>query len=177
MKILDVPFFDQKDNGPNGWRQCQTSSLAMCLNYIGIKQIEDDTDYLRVVKSHGDTTLQLTHIKAMYDFGVTTCKFSTVLKKEDLISQIDKDFPVAIGILHHGHVSYPTGGGHYIVLRGYDDKYAYVHDPYGELDLVNGGWCSSAPQAGRDQKYSWKNLIPRWDLGGGWGWMFSKHYD
>ena len=93
MKILDVPFFDQKDNGPDGWRQCQTSSIAMCLNYIGLKNIKDDTDYLRVVRQYGDTTAQATHTQAMKALGVGTAYFSTTLTKQNLINQIDNDFP------------------------------------------------------------------------------------
>ena len=29
--LTGFPWFPQLDNGPEGWRQCQTSSIAMCL--------------------------------------------------------------------------------------------------------------------------------------------------
>jgi GH24 family phage-related lysozyme (muramidase) len=43
--LRNFPYFHQKDNGPEGWRQCQTSSIAMCLKYLDTPGINDDTDY------------------------------------------------------------------------------------------------------------------------------------
>ena len=169
---LPVPFFDQKDNGPEGWRQCQTSSIAMCLAYLKVPGIKDDVDYLRYVNKYGDTTLQSSHQQALNELKIPH-RFRTDMTREDLMAEVDKGFPVAIGVLHHGPVSAPSGGGHYLVVRGYTETHALVHDPYGSIDLVNGGWSSQGIGCGKDEQYSWKNLIPRWDIGGGWGWCFS----
>ena len=84
--------------------------------------------------------------------------------------------PVPVGVLHRGPVSAPGGGGHWIVLVGFDDVQGcwYVHDPAGEMDLVGGGYVSSGPVDGRFQKYSYKNLNPRWMVAGeGDGWMIE----
>lgn len=175
---LPVQYMSQLDNGPEGWRQCQTSSIAMCLNYLGVKDpvsggaIDDDLKYRPFVFKHGDTTASSSHQQALTELGVRH-RFRTDMHKEDLMREIDKGYPVAIGVLHHGHVSAPKGGGHYLVVRGYTDSHALVHDPYGSIDLVNGGWSTQGIGAGENQKYSWENLIPRWDIGGGWGWTFS----
>ena len=170
---LLVPYFWQQDNGPEGWRQCQTSSIAMCLNYLEVPGINDDVDYLKVVQKYGDTTLQSSHQQALKSLGVKA-RFRTDGRKQDLIDRIDAGFPAPIGILHHGSVSAPTGGGHYINLIGYTDTHAICHDPYGDLDLVSGTWAATGQQDGKSIHYSWKNLLPRWDLNNGtndgWWW-------
>lgn len=172
---LPVPFFPQQDNGPNGWRQCQTSSIAMCLAYLKITGIRDDLDYLPIVQRHGDTTSQDSHRKALAELGVRA-RFRQNMTTGDLLAELKAGLPVAIGILHHGPVSKPTGGGHYITAIGFTDAAWIVHDPYGELNLVDGGWSSQSLNAGRSQRYSFRNLNPRWLPEGpasGWGWVFS----
>jgi hypothetical protein len=79
-------------------------------------------------------------------------------------------------MLHHGPVTAPTGGGHYVVIIGYDDHGWIVHDPYGEQDLVNGGFIKVGGLHGMSQRYSYKNFNPRWLVGGsskGWAWLFD----
>ena len=170
---LPVPYFWQTDNGPDGWRQCQTSSIAMCLKYLKVPGINDDVDYLKIVQRYGDTTLQSSHQQALKSLGVPA-KFKTDGGKQDLINRINNGFPAPIGILHHGPVSAPSGGGHYINVIGYTDTYAICHDPYGELNLVTGQWAATGQQDGKSVHYSWQNLLPRWDLNNGvkdgWWW-------
>lgn len=171
--LRDFPYFYQRDNGPEGWRQCQTSALAMCLRYIDTPGIKDDLDYLKVVSKYGDTIYQQTHIDALNELGVYA-RFTKSTNADDIKQQIDKGLPVVAGILHHGAVSRPLGGGHYIVITGYSKDYWLVQDPYGELDLVNGGWENLSPTAGKNQKYSFKNMNPRLFVGGGgdgWCWL------
>jgi hypothetical protein len=62
---LTLPFFDQTNDGPDGWRHCQSSSIAMNLAYLGVAGIKDDLDYLKVVQRHGDTTQQAAHAAAL----------------------------------------------------------------------------------------------------------------
>jgi uncharacterized protein YvpB len=69
---------------------------------------------------------------------------------------------VPIGILHKGPIDRPTGGGHWILLIGYDEKYFHVHDPFGELDLIGGGYPLAGPEDGQNQRYSKANLMRRW---------------
>ena len=170
---LPVDYMWQQDNGPDGWRQCQTSSIAMCLKYLKVPGINDDVDYLKIVQKYGDTTLQSSHQQALKSLGVPA-KFKTDGGKQDLINRINNGFPAPIGILHHGPVSAPSGGGHYINVIGYTDTYAICHDPYGELNLVTGQWAATGQQDGKSVHYSWQNLLPRWDLNNGvkdgWWW-------
>ena len=170
---LPVEYMWQQDNGPDGWRQCQTSSIAMCLKYLKVPGINDDVDYLKIVQRYGDTTLQSSHQQSLKSLGVPA-KFKTDGGKQDLINRINNGFPAPIGILHHGSVSAPSGGGHYINVIGYTDTYAICHDPYGELNLVTGQWAATGQQDGKSVHYSWQNLLPRWDLNNGvkdgWWW-------
>ena len=174
--LRNFPYFHQKDNGPEGWRQCQTSSIAMCLRYLDTPGINDDTDYLKIVNKYGDTIYRQPHFKALAELGVSA-KFTQTADEDDVKKQIDLGLPVVAGILHHGTVSDPSGGGHFVVITGYGRDYWLVQDPYGEQDLVNGGWASTGAADGRSVRYSFKNLNPRFFVGGGgsgWCWYDFK---
>jgi hypothetical protein len=173
---LALPFFDQTNDGPDGWRHCQSSAIAMNLAYLGVPGIEDDIDYLRVVQRHGDTTEQAAHAAALAELKAPG-RFITSCSVEWAKAELDKGFGLAFGIVHRGPVSAPSGGGHYIAIRGYDASGWLVHDPYGELNLVRGGWARQGQGAGRKQHYSFANTNPRWLLEGpscGWAWIFSS---
>ena len=173
---LTLPFFDQTNDGPDGWRHCQSSSIAMSLAYLGVAGIKDDLDYLKVVHGHGDTTQQAAHAAALKERKAPG-RFISSCSVERAKAELDKGFGLAFGILHHGPVTDPSGGGHYIAIRGYDATGWLVHDPYGELNLVRGGWARQGQGAGRSQHYSFANTNPRWLLEGpssGWAWIFSS---
>lgn len=174
-QLQGFPWFPQLDNGPEGWRQCQTSSIAMCLAYLKTPGINDDTDYLRIVQRYGDTTNQATHQKALKELGVRA-RFVTDCTPARLQAELNAGLPTAIGMLHHGPVLAPSGGGHYLAVHGFSDTAWLVNDPYGELDLVAGTWARQGGDSGRDQRYSFRNLNPRWLADGpesGWAWLFS----
>ena len=174
--VLALPFFDQTNDGPDGWRHCQCSSIAMNLAFLRVPSIKDDLDYLKVVQRHGDTTQQAAHTAALAELKAPG-RFITSCSVERAKAELDQGFGLAFGILHHGPVTAPNGGGHYIAIRGYDATGWLVHDPYGELDLVNGGWARQGQGAGRNQHYSFANTNPRWLPEGpnsGWAWIFSR---
>lgn len=173
--LTGFPWFPQLDNGPEGWRQCQTSSIAMCLAYLGAGGIRDDLDYLKVVQRFGDTTSQAAHQQALASLGVRA-RFVQNCSAPQLQSELRSGLPAAIGILHHGPVSAPSGGGHWIAAYGFDARAWICMDPFGELDLARGGWARQGGNAGRGQRYSYRNLNPRWLAEGpasGWAWLFS----
>jgi len=173
--LAPFPWFPQLNNGPEGWRQCQSSSIAMCLAYLQVPGINDDLDYLKVVERHGDTTSQQAHQAALKELGVRA-RFVQNCNAGQLQAEICAGFPAAIGILHHGPATAPSGGGHWITAYGYDAHAWIVNDPYGELNLVNGSWDRQGGNSGRAQRYSYRNLNPRWLAEGpasGWAWLFS----
>lgn len=174
--LRNFPYFYQTDNGSEGWRQCQSSSIAMCLKYLDVPGINDDIDYLKIVRKYGDTTQREPHFEALSELGVSA-KFVTDADQQDIKDQIDKGLPVVAGILHHGTVDNPSGGGHFLVITGYGPDYWLVQDPYGELNLIEGTWDKTGPTSGRNQHYSFKNMNPRLFVGGGangWCWLNFK---
>jgi GH24 family phage-related lysozyme (muramidase) len=175
LALAGFPFCDQTDNGPEGWRQCQTSSIAMALIYLKTPGIRSDLDYLKVVQRHGDTTSQEAHRLALAELGVRA-RFRQNLTHGEALAELKAGLPVVAGVLHHGPVSAPSGGGHYVAIWGATATHWQVHDPYGELDLVNGGWSRQGDGAGRGVSYSFRNFDPRWLVespASGWGWVFS----
>ena len=173
--LTGFPWFPQLDNGPDGWRQCQSSSIAMCLAYLGVDGIGDDTDYLRVVRRYGDTTEQAAHQAALQSLGVRA-RFVTSCSAAQLQAELRGGLPAALGFYHHGPVGAPSGGGHWLACYGFDSRGWIVNDPYGFCDLVKGGWVAQGGRSGRGQSYSYRNFNPRWLAEGpasGWAWLFS----
>jgi hypothetical protein len=173
---LNVPYFYQRDSKTgHGERSCQSSAIAMAIEYLNPKLIADDDDYLNLVFRYGDTVSQSAHKKALDHLGLVN-KFAMNGSEQDIIRILDMGYPVPVGILHKGSIQNPSGGGHWITLIGYDKEYFYVHDPFGELDLVNGGYPMAGPTDGKQQKYTRKNLLKRWLISGssdGWYWDLS----
>lgn len=168
---LQVRYFSQRDSSTeHALRMCFSSSCAMLLETLKpgtlVGPNGDDT-YLGRVLRYGDTTDAQAQIKALQSFGVTASLVQNASWKT-IEAQIDKGIPVPIGILHHGPVGRPTGGGHWICAIGYSDDAITVHDPFGDLDLVNGGYGVTW---GARLRYGKANLGPRWMAEGpGTGW-------
>jgi hypothetical protein len=175
--LSGFPYFSQLNaaDGPEGGRQCQTSAIAMCLAYLKAPGIRDDTDYLRVVQRHGDTTVQATHQKALAELGVQA-RFTMECTAAQAQAEIRAGLPVAMGYLHRGPVGNPSGGGHWLACYGFDAVGWNVMDPYGDLDMVNGGWLQKGGNSGRGLRYSYRSFNPRWLVEGpanGYAWLFS----
>lgn len=129
---LPVPYFSQRDNQVDWWRTCNTSSCAMVAKYLGAK-ISGDDDYYQYVIKYGDTTDHDVQTKALADVGIKST-WHTTLDFDDLDKSLANGLPVVIGILHHGSLESPSGGGHMLVVIGRNEKGDYiVNDPYGDL--------------------------------------------
>jgi len=174
---LRVPFFSQRDSATeHALRMCFSSSCAMLLEALRPGTLQGpngDDAYLGRVLRYGDTTDAGAQLKALASFGVT----ASMTKAGDwktIEGQIDRGIPVPLGILHKGLVSAPTGGGHWICAIGYDADSIIVHDPFGELDLLNGGYVNNW---GARLRYSRQNLAHRWMVEGpGTGWaIIAQH--
>jgi hypothetical protein len=181
-KVLKVKYFPQRDSATtHAHRMCFSSSCAMMADFINpnaiqVSEQEDDYYMRNYVFRHGDTTDSGAQIKALRDLKVNVT-FRQNLSQAEIESQINKGIPVPVGILHHGHVSAPKGGGHWVCIIGYDKAAGQyiVHDPYGELDLVNGGYYGSTN--GASMRYSYANFNKRWmaeGMGTGWGIIATK---
>lgn len=176
-KVLEVKYLAQYDSATSqGHRMCFSSTCAMALNFLkpgaikGSGQLDDL--YLARVNQFGDTTDPNAQVKALASYGLTG-KYSQNLSLIDIELQIRAGKPVPCGILHKGHVTKPTGGGHWVLVVGVDEDRLFVNDPAGELDLINGGYGIGG--SGDHVRYSKANFQKRWEvdgLGSGWGILF-----
>ncbi|MEB3169900.1 MAG: C39 family peptidase [Synechococcaceae cyanobacterium] len=163
---LNVPWFDQLAmNDGQGWRDCFSASSAMIAAYWGKEPNEDDYNTLR--QSYGDSTSAEAQLAALRHLGLQA-EFRTDGSLQTLKDEINAGRPVAVGWLHHGPPTAPSGGGHWTVVIGYDDSGVIMNDPYGSCDLVNGGYPEN--HNGSHQHYSYANWEPRWRPQGSGGW-------
>lgn len=174
---LAVPYFGQLDSKTGqGQRMCQSSAIAMRIEQIDPSIIGDDDSYLAIVNRHGDTVSQSAHQNALTSLGMRA-EFRMNGTEALLCELLDQGIAVPIGILHKGPISKPSGGGHWITLIGYDETHFWCHDPFGEMDVVNGGYVNTNTNSGRAVRYSRKNLMKRWLIASnsdGWLWIIRK---
>lgn len=177
MTVLKVPqYYLQTDSATkHGDRMCFSSTCAMAIKYLLPKALlgsNADDDYLRTVLKYGDTTQFTSHLRACAQYGIKASFFKngtrTTLEKE-----LEAGYPVACGILHKGPAHAPAGGGHWLLVIGLTDTHVICHDPYGEMDIVKGGYLNPG-KGGKGVSYSWKNWSKRWMVeGNGSGWYMT----
>lgn len=168
--IEGVPYFNQRDNpSAQGDRECFATSCAMAAVYHGACTSENQ--YLNKFPYYGDSTDPNAHLRTLQHFGLNA-KFITTGSTDDLRAEVDKGRPTPCGWLHHGTPSAPSGGGHYGCVVGYDPESEawIVHDPYGDPNLVSGGWLHYNSTAaggtvyGQHLRFSYRNWNPRWSV-------------
>lgn len=180
--LLNVPYYTQRDSATaHAHRMCFSSSTAMAAEFLkpgclGGGPNADDVMLTKHVFKYGDSTNSTAQIRGLADLGIHAT-FRQNLKRQDVIDQLRKNIPIPVGILHHGPVSAPRGGGHWVLIIGIDLETSHyiVHDPYGDLDLLHGGYNGSTN--GARLRYSFKNFEPRWmaeGQGTGWGLILVK---
>lgn len=164
---LAVSFESQLDNASGtGYRECFSSSAAMLARYWC--KVPSDDAYNRIRQRFGDTTSGEAQVLALRSLGLKSHLWTNG-RKEDLLNELKAGRPVAVGWLHKGHISRPTGGGHWSVAIGTWARGVVMHDPYGEALLVTGGYSRNTN--GAFLEYSWANWLPRWEVEGprtGW---------
>jgi hypothetical protein len=166
---LPVKWQSQLDNASGtGYRECFSSSCAMLAMYWG--RIKDDDAYNRIRSMYGDSTNAEAQLRALRLLKLDAY-FRTDGRPEDIEREIDAGRPVAVGWLHKGSSSNPFGGGHWTVIKGYNDTHWIHNDPNGEAMLASGGYTTSRNGAG--VAYSRRNWNPRWMPGGTGGWMLT----
>jgi stress-induced morphogen len=126
---LNVHWHSQLDNSYEPDATCNVTSVAMCLEYFGIKsqdpnqQLEDelflycqDKDY----DKHSPEDLA----RLVRDYGGQD-DFQYKAKWQDVKNWLSKGYPAIV----HG---YFTGSGHIIAIIGFNAQGWIVNDPYGE---------------------------------------------
>jgi uncharacterized protein YvpB len=154
---LAVPFKCQLDNDRNPTGSCNVTSLAMCMEYLGVTrkttegQFEDELYRYaerRGLSRHDPNDLE----KISKEYGIPD-DFRVNATIEDVKEWLSSGKPC----ITHG---YFTSFGHIVAIVGYDEKGFICHDPYGEWSA--GGYSLNAGnrQPGRYVRYSY-NLIRR----------------
>lgn len=164
---LDVTYFSQLDNYRDAGRTCFSSSCAMLLDFLQPGVINGDDDYVREVFRRGDTIDSGVQIETLRHFGVTA-DFTQNANNNSLKKYLNQGIPVPCGILHKGPSHRPSGGGHWIIVIGYEDNsnapgggYWLVNDPWGEIDHASGTYIS---ENGKMLKYSYNLMNTRWTV-------------
>jgi uncharacterized protein YvpB len=126
---LKVPYHSQNNNLYNPSGACNVTSMAMCMNYHGIKptketQLEDEL-YARI-QANGWSRHEATDLEKLVNLypGVRD-RFTPNGTFKDIYAAIDAGNPCVV----HG---YFTRFGHIIVVKGYTSNSFIVNDPYGE---------------------------------------------
>jgi hypothetical protein len=141
----------------------------MVARYWG--RVTSDDAYNLIRRRYGDTTNVPAQLAALRALGLVAL-FRSDGSRADVVAELSKGRPVAVAWLHHGPVGSPRGGGHWSVVVGRSDTGWIMHDPYGEADLVRGGYVRHTGGAG--QRYSFRNWEPRWLIEGPRsGWMIT----
>jgi hypothetical protein len=170
-KVLDVPYYSQRDNIVSGndlpHRTCFSSSCAMAVKFLKPEAITGDDDYIKKRQKFGDSTDAGAQVACLKSLGLNA-RFVQTGTNALLKQQIDKGFPVPVGILHHGPASAPSGGGHWLIVIGYEDDakapgggYFICHDPWGDLQHSIGVYNSTN---GKSRKYSYSLFDSRWTV-------------
>ncbi len=177
---LDVPYLYQLDSEISGMgsRMCWSSTNAMLVEYLNpgsLTGAQADDIYLDKVLEYGDTTSSHAQVSALKEYGLDA-SFQVDGTAAKAKASLRRNVPLPIGVLHYGPANECYGGGHWLLIVGFDDaKGVWIcHDPYGELDCANGGYLSNAATAGQFVEYSYQHLNQRWMVeGSGTGWYIS----
>lgn len=170
-QVLKVAYESQLDNsGGEGYRECFSSSCGMIARFWLPERIPSDDAYNRMRRGHGDTTDAQAQLSTLRSLGLQA-DFHTNGTPAKLKAEIDAGRPVAVGWLHHGPASNPSGGGHWTVVIGYDSSSWIMHDPNGEANLAGGGYTGN--RNGKALRYSATNWNRRWMPNGEGGWFLT----
>lgn len=155
---LQVPYFSQRDNASGkGYRECFSSSCAMLAAFYG--KVAGDDEYNLIRQRYGDSTDARAQVKTLQHLGLSPL-FRQNMSLPELQAEINTGRPVAVGWLHKGSYTNPSGGGHWSVAVGYTSTSTIMHDPYGACDLAKGAYPSG--QGGKFAHYANKFWLPRW---------------
>lgn len=160
---LDVKYYSQRDNYRDANRTCFSSTCAMWVNFYRPGVLlgdQGDDDYIKTVFEYGDTTSAQTQLYALNAYGIKA-EFRQDGSLDDLRALIDAGHPVPVGILHKGTKDAPSGGGHWLLVTGYDNAGFICNDPWGELNHATGQYREID---GEGVHYSNELMSKRWTV-------------
>tara|TARA_R100000008_G_C3579975_1_gene167815 strand:- start:1210 stop:2028 length:819 start_codon:yes stop_codon:yes gene_type:complete len=166
LKFLkDFPYTHQDSDG-DGWKLSQSVAITMCLCYLNTPAINSHEAYLKVLNKYGKPTSRHVNSQALKDLGLQA-SYSFSFDDQDMKEQLDQGKPVIAKLLIDGAFSRPAGRYQFLVVTGYGEDYWLVQNPLGQLDVENGGFMDQGINSGKDNRYSFEHMNPRFMSEGG----------
>lgn len=159
-------------------RMCFSSTMTMFANFYrpGILTGKNaDDQYLRLLMAAGGRSSDAAaHIQQLAKLGIKA-QYIQNGTWQLLLDETAKGNVVAVGWYHNGHASRPKRDhGHWSLVASATPAHAIHYDPYGDADLIRGGYLHS--KNGAALIYSRANWGPRWLADGpssGWAIVFK----
>ena len=176
-----VPYFQQLDNGQDGWRECFASAAAMLAASAGL--VDSDNEYIYHLAHYGDTTSVNAQLQTLRALGLDV-EFTKEGAPEMIEESISRGAAVLVGYLHAGDLTKgeppmcdSLSCGHWALVTGYQgkhspvgDQYWVIHDPMGYPLMEKGGHDQS--RSGKSVRVRQSEFNYRWLIDGpGTGWM------
>jgi hypothetical protein len=162
-RVIYQPQTDSKVPGMAD-RMCFSSTMTMFANFYRpwiLTGKNADDQYLRMLMSAGRSSQDAdAHIWQLAKLGIQA-RYIQNGTWQLLLDETAKGNVVATGWYHNGPASKPKRDhGHWSLVARASTTEAIHFDPYGDADLVNGGYLPSKNGAGLS--YSRRNWGPRW---------------
>ena len=133
-----VPYHSQRDNNnPAADYMCNVTSLAMCLEMMGVSnpkpnmQFEDYLDSLRVKSNYGHRTLASSRRKLAQKFGIKqSIRMKPDMTKTSLTAFLKPKIQSGNGVMI-------SVGGHLVRLQGLTSTGLIIDDPFGRINLLS----------------------------------------
>jgi len=147
---LGVPYKSQLDNAFNPTGACNATSLAMALEFLGVKHTGsgqfEDAIYEQLLASGQHPGTMSVMVTIVEKYGKKD-NHNGVATDDEIRKHLDKGKPVVI----HGDF---TGSGHILCVIGYNAQGFIVNDPYGKFLGVFGSYDNNASGAGNLHEYA-----------------------
>jgi len=178
-----VPYFQQLDNGYDGWRECFASSAAMLAASAGL--VSSDNEYIFHLAHYGDTTNVDAQLQTLRSLGLDV-EFNQQGTPEMIEEAISRGSAVLVGWYPEGDLTRGeppmcsgTTCGHWSVITGFQgkhspvgDQYWVMHDPMGYPLMEKGGHDKS--RSGKSVRVRQSEFNYRWLIEGpDSGWMIT----
>jgi len=178
--LREFPYIGHDPEDIDNNLKSQSFCMAMAMKYLDAKGINTINDYLKILNKHGINSSKDSQLKTIRELGYTAT-FGMSYDEDHIKNNIKKGLPVVVSLISQGPILNPKRGPHSVVITGYDYDSWLVQDPFGKLNLVDGGFIERNIVAGKNIKYPYEQFNRRLFASGGatgWGWLnFREYFD
>ena len=178
--LREFPYIGHDPEDIDNSLKSQSFCMTMAMKYLDAKGINTFNDYLEILNKHGINSSKDAQLKTIRELRYTAT-FGMSYDEDDIKDNLKRGLPVVVSLISQGSISNPKHGPHSVVITGYDYDSWLVQDPFGELNLIDGGFTERNPVVGKNIKYSYEQFNRRLFVAGGatgWGWLnFREYFD